>query len=274
MNIISRICGSLEARLNQPRLSLWRTLYFNFRTLPFATAIKFPVFVYGKVRLFMLNGTVCFENTSIKRGMVKIGINGDSFSLFDHSGFISLASSDSKLIFEGPARIALNAKIRVIKGELRLGKFVRIGSDARVICNGGNIDIGAFTGITFGCTVMNSSFHYTYDENKHCYRNRTSPIYIGAYNWIGNQTTILGRCKTKDYTIIGTGSLLNNDYTKDSGTYPMLVGRPAKTVATGIKRVFSPNAEKEITKLFACNSEPTVYAPEIEDHPENLIIEM
>ena len=75
MNIIRRICGSLEAHLNQPKLSLWRTVYFNFRTMPFSMAIKLPVFIYGKVRLWGLNGEVSFENTFIKRGMVKIGIN-------------------------------------------------------------------------------------------------------------------------------------------------------------------------------------------------------
>ena len=274
MNIIRKICGSLEARLNQPRLSLWRTVYFNFRTMPFSVAVKLPVFIYGKVRLFMLNGSVCFENTLIKRGMVKIGINADSFSLFDYSGFIQLGSIDSRIVFEGPCRIALNTKIRCIVGELRFGRFVRIGSDTRVICNGGNIYIGEFTGLTFGCTVMNSSFHYTYDVNKSCYRDRTIPIYIGAYNWIGNQTTILGKCHTKDFTTVGTGSLLNRDYTKEEGNYPMLAGRPALVMATGIKRVFSPNIEKEISMLFEDTQEHIVYSNEIIDHPENLIVEM
>lgn len=274
MSLLTKVLGSLEARLNQPRVSLWRTLYFNFRTLPFGTAIKLPVFIYSKVHLFELNGKIKFENTQIKRGMVTIGRNADSFSLCDHSGFVQLASKDSLFVFEGPCRIALNAKIRCIAGELRFGKFSRIGSDTRVICNGGNIYIGAFSGITFGCTVMNSSFHYTYDENKQCYRDRTAPIYIGAYNWIGNQTIILGKCRTKDYTIVGAGSLLNHDYTKESGEYPMIAGRPGKIVATGIKRVFSPNAEKRISELFKKSGEHIVYSDEIEDHPENLIIEM
>lgn len=274
MNVIRKICGSLEARLNQPRLSLWRTVYFNFRTMPFHVAVKFPVFIYGKVRLWGLNGRVCFENTSIKRGMVKIGISADSFSSFDHSGFVQLGSQDSKIVFEGPCRIALNTKIRCVAGELRFGEFVRIGSDTKMICNGCNIYIGKYTGLTFGCTVMNSSFHYTYDINKNGYRERTFSIHIGAYNWIGNQTTILGKCCTKDYTIVGTGSLLNHDYTKEDGNYPMLVGRPARVVATGIKRVFSPNVENEVNMLFKNTQEPIVYCNEIIDCPENLIIEM
>ncbi len=71
MSVLSRICGSLEARINQPRLSILRTIYFNFRTLPFKQAIKLPIFIYGRVRLFGLNGEVIFENTYIKNGYGK-----------------------------------------------------------------------------------------------------------------------------------------------------------------------------------------------------------
>lgn len=97
MSLLTRALGSLEARLNQPRLSLWRTLYFNFCTLPFSTAIKLPVFIYSKVHLFELNGSISFENTTIRLGMLKIGINAESFALCDHSGFIQLAQIKVKL---------------------------------------------------------------------------------------------------------------------------------------------------------------------------------
>ena len=233
-----------------------------------------PVFIYRKVRMFGLNGKVYFNNTPIKTGMVKIGVNGDSFALFDHSGFISLGSKSSKIVFEGPTRIALNTVIRVPAGELHFGKYARIGTGTKVVCNGDKIYIGAFSGITFGCTIMNSSFHYTYDSNRKGYRTRTMPIYIGAYNWIGNQTTILGGCHTKDYTIVGTGSLLNHDYSKLDGEYQTLAGRPAKIVNLGIKRVFSPEVEVRVNELFRDNSVNFVSSEEFEDHPENLIEEM
>lgn len=274
MNLLTRILASLESRLNQPWVSIWRTVYFNFRTMPFKIAIKMPVFIYRKVRMLGLNGKVCFENTTIKTGMVKIGVNGDSFALFDHSGFILLGSKSSKIVFEGPTRIALNTVIRVPDGELRFGKYTRIGTGSKVICNGSNIYIGAYTGITFGCTIMNSSFHYTYDSNRQGYRVRTMPIYIGAYNWIGNQTTVLSGSHTKDYTIVGTGSLLNRDYSQLDGEYQTLAGRPAKIVNLGIKRVFSPRVEVRVNELFHNNSANFILSEEFEDHPENLIEEM
>ena len=275
MNFLSKILSSLEARLNQPRLSIWRTIYFNLRTLPFKIAIKFPVFIYGRVHFFILNGKILFENTPVKSGMVKIGINGDSFSLSDHTGYVQLGSKTSILIFEGSCRIALNAKIRVQSGVLRIGNGVRIGTDTKVVCNGGKITIGEYTGITFACTIMNSSFHYTYDIEEKKYVNRTNTIEIGKYNWIGNQTTILGKCKTKDYTIVGTGSLLNHNYKKYEGDYPLLAGRPAKLIRIGIKRIFSPYIEQEISKLFNIEQDcDFISHEEIVDKPEDIKIEM
>lgn len=43
------------------------------------------------------------------------------FSLFDHTGYVQLGSEKSILVFEGSCRIALNAKIRVQSGILRIG---------------------------------------------------------------------------------------------------------------------------------------------------------
>lgn len=67
MSIIHRLLASLEARLSQPRLSLWRTAYVNFRLLPFAQAIHFPIFIYGRVKLFILTGSVEIK-APIKKG--------------------------------------------------------------------------------------------------------------------------------------------------------------------------------------------------------------
>lgn len=259
MSILSRICGSLEARLNQPRLRILRTVYFNFRTLPFKQAIKLPIFIYGRVHLFMLNGKVEFEKTSIKCGMVKIGKNAESFSLFDNSGFISLGDTRSKIVFEGPASIALNCKLRVVAGELRFGKYAYIGSGVRLICNGSNIYIGEYSRIAFETIVMDSGFHYVYNSNKKVIRRCVNPIVIGAYNWIGNRATIFGGCRTKDFTIVAAGSLVNKDFTREEGEFMMLAGQPAKLIATGIKRVFSPKYHQKIYNWFEKHPEETIY---------------
>lgn len=273
MSIISRILGSIEARCNQPQLSIWRTIYINFRTLPFNVARKLPIYIYGKHRLFMLNGTIEIIGP-LRKGMIKIGVNGDSFSLFDHTGYIQLSSTKSKIIFNGPCRIALNTKIRIIgDGLLDLGSHVRIGSNARIICNGGRIKNGKCTGVTFDCQLMNSSFHFTYNLSKLTYNNRTLDIIIGNYNWIGNHTIISQGVKTSDYTIVAQGSLLTKDY---STTLPnsLLAGIPATVKGLGIKRIFSPHTEKMVQSLFGNQNVKAIKSEEFNDSPEDIIVEM
>lgn len=259
MNIISRICGSLEARLHQPRLNLFRTIYFSFRTMPFCQAIRLPVFIYGRVRLFILNGSVRFENTQIKTGMIKIGVNADSFSLFDHSGFVQLASKNSKMVFEGPASISVNSKVRVVAGELRFGKYVYIGEGVRIICNGGTIRVGDYSRVAFETTIMNSGFHHVYNSNKKNITRTTRPIHIGRYCWIGNRSTLSAGAAIKDFTIVCAGSLINRDFTLMEGENQMLGGSPAKVICCGMKRIFSPKLESSITRWFREHPEKNIY---------------
>lgn len=268
MCIIKRILASLEARLSQPRFSLWRTIYFNLRTMPLLVAIKFPVFIYGRVRLFGLNGLVRFDNTAIKTGMVKIGINADSFGLFDHSGFVQLSSNQSILIFEGPVSISVNTKIRICAGELRFGKYVYIGEGVRIICNGESIYIGDHARIAYETIIMNSGFHHVYNSTNNSIVRTTRSIIIGKNSWIGNRCSITAGAKLKDVSIVCAGSLINKDYTLIEGDNPMLGGSPAKVISCGFHRIFSPQLENQIIQWF--NQHPTmnVYHP---DHFEDNI---
>ena len=268
MNILTRILGSLEARLSQPRLSLWRTIYFNFRVLPFNIAMKFPIYIYGKVKFFMLNGKVQFDCTQIKRGMVKIGINADSFSLFDNSGFIQLGAKDSRVVFEGPASISVNSKVRVVTGELRFGKYAYIGEGVRIICNGSSINIGAYSRIAFETIIMNSGFHHVYNSNKKSITRTTLPIHIGKYSWIGNRSNISAGASIKDFTIVCAGSLINRDFSILEGENSMLGGSPAKVICCGMHRIFSPKLEAEVIKWF--NEHPTENSYYLEQFNDNI----
>ena len=62
-------------KLNYSKLNLVKTIIFNFCTLPFKTAIKLPVFLYGNVRFYSLKGKIEFDNCNIQRGMIKMGMN-------------------------------------------------------------------------------------------------------------------------------------------------------------------------------------------------------
>lgn len=251
MSILKRILGSLEARLSQPRVSIWRSIYFNFRTLPFKQAIKLPVYIYSGHRLFILEGKVQIQGP-IYKGMIQIGKNTESFSMCDHSGFIQI-NEGCNLIFQGPAKLGVNTKLRLVSSDVTFGKNVFIGTGVRVIANGSYIKIGEGSRIAFESVIMNSSFHFTYNETKSGYSQMSNPIIIGDFNWIGNRSSISGNAHSKDFTIVCAGSLVNKDFTSIDGEYPMLGGQPAKLITNGIKRVFSPVIHNQVSKWFEEN---------------------
>lgn len=266
MSLIHRVLASLEARLSQPRLSLWRTCYVNCRLLPFSQAIHFPFFIYGRVKLYILTGSVEIK-APINKGMIKIGMNTESFSCFDGSGFLQICNG-CKITFNGPAQFGINTKIRLVGANLYVGKDAFIGSSVRIICNGADVAIGDYDRIAFETTIMSSSFHYIYNTAKHGYGRTARPIHLGSYNWIGNRTTISAGTVTKSYTVVGTGSLLNRDYTRLEGDAPLLGGQPAKLLGTGFKRVFSPKTHAQIDKHFAEHIEAIFF--DSDELPDNI----
>lgn len=250
MNWVRKILGSLEARYYKPGFSLFRTLYLNFRTLPFSQAVRLPIFVYGKLHLYVLNGLIEFRHTPIKRGMVKIGTL-DPFTLPDGSGFISLGSKCSRIVFQGPCHIDINSKIRVFgEGEVVFGKFTRIRSGAKLICNGGRIVIGAYTGVSFESTIINSSFHTLYNVRTGKCKSHIQNISIGERCWIANRSIIAPGSRLKQCTIVSSGSYVNKDFTTLEAEYQMLGGRPAKLLKSDIARIFSPILEMNVTEYF------------------------
>lgn len=58
-----------------------KIIYVNFHFLPIRQAIKFPVDVYGKLRVVGNSGKLCI-NGNVRPGMIKLGSQGrDMFPL-------------------------------------------------------------------------------------------------------------------------------------------------------------------------------------------------
>ena len=234
--------------LSQPYLNVLKSVYVNFKLLPFRTAIKLPILIYGPVKIYWALGNIEIRSNNIYRGMIKLGRNNEFFNGVDRSSFI-LLEEKSKLIFEGPCAISNNYKIRVASNaQLKFGAYTFIGSSVKFICTK-SISIGNYTRCAYESQFVDSNFHYVYNESTKEVAQRNGEIVIGAFNWIGNRTTINKGTYTKDYTIICAGSLLNKKY-DDPIDKQMLGGTPAKIIGNGWIRIFSVDTEKRINRYF------------------------
>lgn len=267
-NFINRVFGYLERKIYSRWFNPFATIYLNFRTLSLKQAIKFPIFVYGRVKFYSLSGNIII-NGNINTGMIKLGRHDD---IYDHSpyGIISL-SKNAKIIFNGYCSIAAGYIWRIHdKGQLSIGEFSGFGNSCKIFCSN-NIEIGKYSRIAYNCILMDTNSHFSIDLIKKQIANKIGVIKIGDKSWIGNNCRILKGCKIGTGSIVATGSMVNKDYS--SFKKSLLAGTPAKVKYEGITRCFSFTLEKEINKYFESNpqTDTMLYDKEFIDPVEDLI---
>ena len=97
-----------------------KTIYFNFKYLPFNQAIKLPFLISNKVVLKSMQGSVVIDGP-IRRKMIKIGFR--NVGIFDYKYSRSIWQVSGQVIFKGNSVIGQGSKISISKqGKLLIGK--------------------------------------------------------------------------------------------------------------------------------------------------------
>ncbi len=229
------------------RLNVTKTLYFNFKVLPFKKAIKLPFFLYGKVYLWDLSGKVILPD-SIQKGMIRIGYKW--FDLWPYSFLPTQIQVMGQLEFAGPAVISGGANVNVQsrEGVLKIGKEALIGGGTVCKCLK-YIEIGDCTRITGNCTVMDCNMHFVKNIDTGVVANYKGPIVIGESCWINVGTIITKGAVVPDYSISARNAYLSKDYS-EYGTNLFLVGSPAKPTSSKVQRIFSIEKQQELSDYF------------------------
>lgn len=235
------------------RISLFKTLYFNLRMLPFSQAIKLPIYIYGKVKFYDLFGSIEIKSP-IHRGMIKFGYRQGLFSAEAGSAMIHV-TRNAKIIFNGPCLFDYDYAIRVTgNGVLNIGAYIGFGSGVKFYCNS-HIIIGNNCRIPYGCCFQDSNYHYSIDLQNNRIGPKNGEIIIGDFNWIGNSCYITKGTITTAGCIIGAHSYLNKNYKTASNNTPnlLIVGSPAKIIREGVSRIFPLDIESELDNLWETN---------------------
>lgn len=230
------------------KTNIYRTIWFNFKMLPFAQARYLPFFIYGKIMFRSLRGEVVLDTMKIYPGMIKIG-------WCDYYVTTSLPQSvwtiNGKLVFKGRINFLQGNYVLVSDNAILTfgtnGTFV--GSNSIIICFN-SITIGDNVEITWDCQLMDTSFHYIeLLENDKEIRALTSPIKIDHDVWIGNRTTISKGTRLPSNIIVASNSMVNKDFS-NIPSYSLLAGCPAKLKVVGSKRIYDKLKEKELDLKF------------------------
>lgn len=213
------------------RTSWLKSIYLNFSMLPIKQAIKMPIVVSRYTYFYSLSGKIKLKSPA-RFGMIRFGYFGEDV--------ITPKDARALLQIEGEMNIAENVHFGcgvIIRIEpnacLDIETNVKISNRTKIICYD-NISIGHDSRVAWECQIIDTTFHYMRNMETGKVTTLTTPIHIGAHNWVGNRVNIMKGAYLPDYTIVAAGSLCNKKY--DFPEYSLIAGTPAKLIKTRIYR--------------------------------------
>lgn len=241
------------------RLNVIKTVYINFKTQSFNNAIKFPIFVYGRLKILSLKGNIIIE-TPVKTGMLKIGYK--YIDLFPTSLLPTQLNLAGKLIVRGNLIIgggvhfSIDRKDAVIEfgANCTIGGGSLMKSTNHIVC-GNNVQI------TGECVIMDCEMHYVKNIESGIIKKNFGKIEIRNNCWINQRAVIAKNTIIPEFSIVTRNSYLNKDYTK-YGTNLLLSGSPAIPREQKVQRIFSTIRECELGVFFRDNMDNNFFSDE------------
>ncbi len=202
-----------------------KSIYVNFRLLPFKEAIFLPIMVSRKTKLRALSGKAHLNK--IKTGIVRIGFGGTD--MMDYRYDRSVLKITGDIYFQGKTKIGIGAKI-MVSGKLILGNNFDITGDTMIIC-AKEIQIGNNTMIAWQSILMDTDQHAIYDINDNMI-NQDKKITIGNNVWIGAKSFILKGSKIPNGCIVGANTTVSKVFSQEK---TIIAGSPAGVLKENIR---------------------------------------
>lgn len=235
------------------KINTLKTIYFNFKVLPFNQAIKFPIHFYGKVELEDISGSFIIDNNNIKFGMI---IFGGKHEVVISSNVPTRLHISGIIIFKGETKFARGINIMVFKhGELTIGSNFSIGSLSRIICFR-KICIESNVLISWEVQIVDTDFHFIISDDK--ISDNCGEVLISENVWIGSRCTILKKTILPKNTIVGSDSLCSGNYLEKYGDSILLAGIPAKKLKNNISYLNDKKKEMELLNYFKLNNNQVI----------------
>lgn len=222
---------SAKKRLWKERLKFFfrisfRSIYFNFKYLPFHQARHLPILISKKVYFKRLYGNVLL-NEHLGFGNVRIGF-GD-VGIIDYKYSRTIWDVSGKVVFKGKADIGYGSKIAVGQdGELIFGNNFIITAQSSIVADK-SIVFGDYCMLSWDILIMDTDLHPIKNRQSEII-NSPKPIHIGNHVWIGCRSLILKGVNIANNCIIGANSHIYKSLEKEHSVY---AGNPVKQLIEG-----------------------------------------
>ena len=210
-------------------LNLVWTLYLNFKYFAFRDALKFPLFIHGRLYVHSAKGKIII-NGPVKAGMVRLGES--RVGLFD-GNIRTVLNIHGQLIFNGSSRIGRGSSLSIgPSSRLLIGNdFIITAKCSIVASEGKDVYIGNNCLISWDVLIMNTDFHKLIDIQSENIINNAADVKIGDKVWIGYGVTILKGTIIPDNSVIASNSTCSGKFLD---RYSVYAGVPAKKIKSNI----------------------------------------
>lgn len=183
-------------------LSLPKTIYFNFKALPFRQAVRIPIVIGWNTKILSAVGGVISFPKGCRPCMVRIGFGGSRVVPTEHMGLVNIYAGN--LFFEGRCCLAAGSVLDC-SGSMSIGKNFSTNKNAFISCSK-KIIIGENVMLGWNVKIYDASGHtvYHYGAAKHS----QAPIYVGNHVWLASYSTLLKGAEIGDGSIVAWGSLV------------------------------------------------------------------
>lgn len=212
-------------RIFQLILALPRTVWFNFRYLPFSQARRLPIWLAPNVRVkCMYRGGI--ELKTVRFNASHIGFHvADAVDCYGAHTILDICHG-GKWIVDDDLHIGRGAIIHVgPEGKLSVGRNFAISGTTSIICSH-SITIGNDVQFSWNSLVMDSDAHKIFNEDGE-WVNRPASVSIGNHVWIAANASVMKKAVIGDGCVVAGNSLVNRDM---AVTSYIIAGSPAKPV--------------------------------------------
>lgn len=217
--------------------SIFSSIYFNFKYLPFKQALKLPILLY-KPHFIALKGKVTIDSPSIRTGMIRLGFHNSS--IYPNNG-ITLELKGNNIIFKGRCSIGNDSYLSTGgKSVVEFEDDFKCAAGIKIISYRG-IKFGKRTRFGWDSLVMDTNFHPLYDITKKKYKKASGKIEIGDYNWFGTQCKIMHSVTTPERCIFGMGTTVTRNC--EMKPYCVMGGSPVKILTENVMRDYDNDTE-------------------------------
>lgn len=211
-------------------MNVLKTLLINLKLFSIPVALRFPIKVYGNIKLSVVRrGSVVFT-CPVKAGIIKLGQN--YVGTIDDKYLRTVWMVGGTIIVHGKVNVGAGSAINVDRNAvLELGDKFFITGRSTIIARK-KVVFGKQCLVSWNVQIMDTDFHSIFDSSS-LYINEDKPIYVGNKVWIGCNSSILKGVTIGNDVVIAAGTVVTKNILSSGVVYGG-IGRDGNILRMGI----------------------------------------